>query len=289
MPNASRLCLVAVTLLLCACESELSIDLTDAPIDGATRVQLAVSAVELLGSDGTVTRIDSQYTDDFDMLDYRDGERLRLVDASGELKGRHVGLRLRLDDDNAFLRKDEDSTPIELLSAGEYATVDLDLDDGDARTLIVDLDLRFSLIDRRDTLGVYQMIPVIRVIDADRAGRIEGTIDANAIADADCRDGRAIGTGVAVYLYTGTGVTPGDYDADATVTPLAQPLAAADVREDAASGAWTYRFHYVQPGRYTLAWTCEADREHPQQDDDLSFRDAADVEVGEAQTVTVNF
>lgn len=287
MPVRLRIVLVAAALLVSACEGELVIDLTDAPIDGASRVELAVSSVELLGSDGNATTIDSEHTDSFDMLDYRDGERLRLVSADGELDGSYIGLRVRFDDDDAYVLRNGVSVPIELLSAGEYADVDLSLDDNDSTSLVVDLDLRFSLIDQVDALGVYQMIPVIRVIDADSAGSIEGTIEADEIADTDCRSGRDLGTGVAVYLYEGAGVTPSDYYDDSTVTNLAQPIGSADVAYD--DDAWSYRFHYVAPGSYTVAWTCEADDEQPRDDDGLLFRASADVSVGEAQTAVVDF
>lgn len=289
MPIRPGIALAAAALLLTACEGELVVDLTDAPIDGASRVQLAVSSVELLGSDGDVTTIGSEHTDSFDMLDYRDGERLRLVGADGELDGSYIGLRVRFDDEDAYLRKDDTSVPIELLSAGEYADVDLSLNDSSSTSLIVDLDLRFSLIDQVDALGVYQMNPVIRVIDADSAGSIEGTIDADEIADTDCRSGRDLGTGVAVYLYEGAGVTPSDYYDDSTVTNLAQPVGSADVAYADDGDAWIYRFHYVAPGSYTVAWTCEADDEQPREDDGLLFRASADVSVGEAQTATADF
>lgn len=284
-----RIVLAAAALLLSACEGELVVDLTDAPIDGASRVELAVSSVELLGSDGDTTTIDSEHTDSFDMLDYRDGERLRLVSADGELDGSYIGLRVRFDDDDAYVRMDGESVPIELLSAGEYADVDLSVDDNSSTSLVVDLDLRFSLIDQVDALGVYQMVPVIRVIDADSAGSIEGTIDADEISDSDCRSGRDLGAGVAVYAYEGAGVTPSDYYDDSTVTNLAQPIGSADVAYDDDGDAWTYRFHYVAPGSYTVAWTCEADDEQPREDDGLLFRASADVSVGEAQTAVVDF
>jgi len=276
-------------LLLSACEGELVVDLTDAPVDGASRVQLQLSAIELLASDGSVTTIEPDLTESFDMLDYRDGETLRVLGADGELDGTYIGLRLRFDDDDAYLRKDGSSVPIELLSAGDHASVDLTLDGSASVALIVDIDLRFSLTDAVDTLGVYQMVPVIRVVDADTAGSIEGTIDADAIADSDCREGRALGEGVAVYLYPDSGVTPADYYDDGSASTLVQPVGSADVAYVSASDRWIWRFAYVAPGSYTVAWTCEADAEHPREDDALLFRASADVTVTEAQTSSVEF
>ncbi|MFA5940369.1 MAG: DUF4382 domain-containing protein [Sinimarinibacterium sp.] len=290
MPYPRRLLLACSALLLTACEGELIVDLTDAPVDGARRVEMTVSSIELLGSDGDVTTIDPDYTDSFDLLDYRDGATLRLLAADGELDGGFIGLRLRFDDDASYVRDSSGtSVPLELLSAGEYADLSLDFDGTTSAALVVDLDLRFSLIDSIDELGAYQMVPVIRVVDADTAGSISGHIDTDLVADSDCRDDRDLGEGLAVYLYPGSDVTPADYYDDGTATSLVQPVGSTDVTYDSDTDSWGYAFHYVAPGDYTLAWTCAADDEHPREEDALLFQASAGVSVSEAGAVSVDF
>lgn len=289
-PFLHPLFLACSALLLTACEGELIVDLTDAPVDGARRVEMTVSAIELLDSEGDVTTIDPDYTSSFDLLDYRDGATLRLLAADGELDDSFIGLRLRFDDAESYVRDDSGtSIPLELLSAGEYAAVDLTFDGTTSASLVVDLDLRFSLIDSIDELGSYQMVPVIRVVDADTAGSVSGTIATDLVNNADCRDGRDLGTGVAVYLYPGSDVTPADYYDDGTATSLVQPVGSAAVSYDSDSDTWAYAFHYVAPGDYTLAWTCAADDEHPREADELPFQASANVTVGEAEAVSADF
>lgn len=290
MPTLRGLFLACSALFLSACEGELIVDLTDAPVDGARRVEMTVSAIELLDSDGDVTTITPDYTSSFDLLDYRDGTTLRLLSADGELDGSYIGLRLRFDDAESYVRDDSGtSVPLELLSAGDYADVDLTFDSTTSASLVVDLDLRFSLIDSIDELGSYQMVPVIRVVDADTAGSVSGTIATDLVDASDCRNGRELGAGVAVYLYPGTDVTPADYYDDGTATSLVQPVGSAAVAYDSDSDTWAYAFHHVAPGDYTLAWTCAADDEHPRTADELQFRASASVTVGEAEAVSAGF
>jgi hypothetical protein len=280
----------ATALLLSACEGELVVDLGTSDTDNAEQVVLAVPSVDLLNSSGSVVNLDTDHTASFNLLDYSDGDTLKLISADTDEDDDFIGIRPRIDDTDAYvLTADGDRIPIDVVTQGDYASLSFSLDDTHSVALAMQLELRFSLIDRVDSLGVYQLLPVVRVVDADSAGTLAGTIADTTIEDDDCRAGRTLGTGVAVYLYQGSGITPTDYVDSGTVVSTTPPIGSAGARRDASSGDWIYRFDDVAPGTYTLALTCEADAEDPTASDGLDFIASADTTVETAETTAVDF
>ena len=45
----------------------------------------------------------------------------------------------------------------------------------------------------------------------------------------------------------------------------------------------------VAPGTYTIAWTCEADGEHPDENDGLTFKNSETLTVSASATSSVTF
>ena len=62
-----------------------------------------------------------------------------------------------------------------------------------------------------------------------QAGTVTGLVAATFVESVDCQAGRTAGTGVAVYAFEGTGVTPNDYTGQAALVD------ADDVEPDPAS------------------------------------------------------
>lgn len=288
-PLLRCLCLMSAVLLT-ACESHFAVDLTVSTPDAVKTAQIAVTTIELLDSDGGVTSIDVDDSGEFDLTDYLDDNARRLLDADGELSSTYIGLRLRFNDSNAYvLDKDGVAAPIALLSSGEFADIDLELGEGQSRLYKVQLDLPFSLIDQVDALQTWQMIPVIRVVDADEAASISGTLPTDEIGDSDCREGRATGAGVAVYLFPGSDVTPADYYSGSLAANQVLPVGYAKAAYDGDTARWTYRFGAVSPGDYTVAWTCVADTDNPVQAEDLAFRASRNLSVEALATAVADF
>jgi hypothetical protein len=281
--------LLPALLLLSACEAELTVDLAASPPVTARSVVLGVDAVQALTAGGEIRNLDVDGLEAIDLGDYSDGTRLNLAGDRGEA-AYFTGWRPGFVTDTAYVEAADGSrTALTLEDEGAYAELDLSLDDDESATVVLTLELPFSLIDRRADLGQYQLRPVLRAALADSAGDLEGEI-ARAVLDASgCRQGRARGQGVAVYVYVGADRTPVDYYADGTVTRLHPPIATAPVRYDTASDRYGYAVHHLPPGDYTVALTCEADAEHPRQDDDLAFVEAHTVELDARGTAVVDF
>jgi hypothetical protein len=120
--------------------------------------------------------------------------------------------------------------------------------------LTIDFDLRQSIIPPQVPGGPYFLDPVLRMVETDRAGSIEGTVDPEV----------AIGDGCTpvVYGFTGTGVIPDDID---RVVP--EPITEGAVTPDNGSGEFRWSLNWLPAGDYTVALTCQGDLDRPDRDD----------------------
>lgn len=287
MPISRTLALLPASLLLAACEASLDVSLTDAPADQARQLLMTVNSVQLLQEDGGIVTLDADELR-FDLLDYRDGETLELVSRDGDVQGDYIGIRPVIETSDLDLTlANGGQAGVAVLAQPDFADLDFSLDDGEALSLVLDLDLRFSLVDDDD--GSYSLRPVVRAADRGNAALIEGEVDAALVGDDDCREGRSVGTGVAIYAFAGDDRTPNDYYDDGSIVAAQQPMASAPVAYEADSDSYRYRLHFIPPGDYTLALTCQADSERPDADDDLLFLDTLNISAGSGETVEADF
>ncbi|MGH8443696.1 MAG: hypothetical protein ACREVL_00455 [Solimonas sp.] len=284
-----RLGLVPALLLLGACQAQVSVDLAASAPSGASAVTLAVPYVDLEDSGGSAHNFDASDSSVFDALDYTDGDRRELI-SEDDVAATYTGVRARFDVDNAYVtQSDGTQVPITLAAQPDYVDVSLDVGDNDSATLILTLELPFSLIDRTDSEGDYELQPVLRVAKSDEAADLSGTIAKSVVEASACRAGRTAGAGVAVYLYSGSGVTPTDYYRSDTVVNTNQPVAVAFVAYSATDEAYDYTIRNLAPGTYTAAWTCQADDEQPDQNDSLVFKSSDDVTISSGTASTLDF
>jgi hypothetical protein len=103
------------------------------------------------------------------------------------------------------------------------------------------------------------------MLDANEFGAVSGTVATGTIVATGDPNGCAmddadLAVGNEVYVFAGSGVTPDDIDA---VDP--NPVAIAHVAQNAA-GSYVYRT-ILQPGTYTIAFTCQAGNDDPEVDE----------------------
>jgi hypothetical protein len=115
------------------------------------------------------------------------------------------------------------------------------------------------------------------VIEYPGVGTIEGEVAAALVHDETC-------TGAAVYVWEGSDAVPvdvsgTDYD----------PLAIALVRKDEGTGAYVYRAAFLPEGAYTLAFTCQAADDDPEEPDTLTFVGLENVAVATGVNAVHNF
>lgn len=273
-----RLALPWLCLALAACEARVNVELGTTDLDGVSAVRVALEGVDLLDQNGELRTLDSGSDDVFDLRDLTDGQSLVLIDSAEIEATSYTGIRLRFADSGHRIElEDGTEAALSIDSTAAFADLDVEVGEDETATVLATLDLRFSL--QQDS-GTYTLTPVLRAIDADSAASLSGTVNADAVEAASCRQGRVVGAGVAVYLF--------DRDADSLIDyrrDRSGPIASARVQS--SGSAYFYDLPNLAPGAYTLAWTCEADADAPDTDDGLSFQSSAPVTLtaGEAQVL----
>lgn len=284
MTTATRLAWLLPLVLLCGCDNKVTIDLTDGPTDGAQEIVLDLASVALITEDDEVVELDLEDGDPIDILAFQKGETFRLVDDRSLDEHRYVGIALQFDPDGSFLVDAAGAEiPIVTPTTITYADVDFEVDQDSEIRLVLDLNMRFSLIDNDPDGATLDLDPVLRAVDVDDAGTVTGSVAAAIVESTACQQGRDPGVGVAVYAFTGSGVTPADYDGQSNLVD------AANVELDTGTGEYRYELHFLEKGPYTLALTCEADADDPSLDDAITFESSADVTVNAGSTATLDF
>lgn len=273
--------LLPAAVLLGGCESQITVDLTDGPTDGAQEVVLDITHVALLTEGGQVVRMALDDPGPVDLLAFRNGETYRLVGDETIDPGTYTGIALDFAAGGSFVTLEDGSeavinTPV----TRDFADIDLVIGELDNERVVMDLNLRFSLVDTG--AGTYDLEPVWRAVLPAEAGAASGSVSSAIVEGTACRQGRPIGRGVAVYAFRGSSVTPNDYVGQASLVD------ADDVESDGASG-YQYELHHLPPGSYTLALTCEADEDDPATDDAVVFTATGNVSVTAGGTASLDF
>lgn len=271
-------------LLLVGCEGQVTVDMvTDAPANRSIQqVNASITGLEFLKDDGGTETLSFNDGQPVNLLDYLDGNALRLFTDEELPEGTYTGVRLTFEEDPAddpvVIDADGDSFPL-TIAEGDYAdlsfTIDEDESSEDAFTLT--MDLRQSLIFNDDD-DEYTLQPHLRSVEVGRSGEITGFVDIT------CPTGTALTDGGAVYLFTGQDVEPDDRDGAGV-----EPFATTDVFPT-TDGRQAYGLRFLPEGDYTIALTCEGDLESPDTDDsDMDFERTDNVQVDEDRTVRVDF
>lgn len=280
--SAAARWLPAAALALGGCESHITVDLTDGPTDGVQEVVLDITHVALRTDDGDIVRYALEEPGPVDVLALRNGETFRLVREREIDPDRYTGIALDFDSSGSFVTRDDGGqVTVNPPASRVFADLDLAVGEWESERLVLDLNLRFSLVDNGS--GTYDLAPVVRAVRPFEAGTVTGLVAATFVESTGCQAGRAAGTGVAVYAFDGSGVTPNDYTGQASL------IDADDVEADLASGEYRYELHFLPAGDYTLALTCQADADDPTSDDAVTFDSTANVSVPASSTVQLNF
>lgn len=281
----ARAALVTAVGLLAGCEGEVTMDLgTELPADpGVTQVVANVRGLEFTtGSGGTETLefTDSELIDFIDLADADDNGLLRLFTGETLSEGNYTGVRLLFDEDrldDAFVTtSDGREFPLNVADA-DPASLSFSVDDNDSssESFTLLLDLRKALRFDEDT-DEYTLTPVMRAVNSEDMSRIQGNVSVSCPAGDDLGEG-------AIYLFDGRDVAPDDIDGAGV-----EPFATAPVFTSQAGASFFYALRYLPAGDYTVAVSCIGNDEDPGEDEDLEFRNVVNVELDEAETITLD-
>jgi hypothetical protein len=272
---------------------QLSLGVTDAPVDDASSVVVQFSGVAFKRAGATAETVQnlSPSPRQLDLLQYQGGRAALLLDGVTLPAGDYEWIRLIVDNEPAVrdsyivLTSGQECE----LSVPSGAESGLKLNRGfnlpadGSVALTIDFDLRKSIHAPPGQQGSaaectqgYLMRPTLRIVADAEVGAIGGHVD-SALVTEGCLP--------KVYVFSGTGVVPDDIE-DASGTD-ADPLVVASVTVESGSTAYPYRAAFLPPGPYTVAVTCGDD--DATADDTLVFTGTQNVTVQTNLISTADF
>ena len=283
------------TLLVSGCSDNsnqstglVTLNITDAPVDEADAVMVQFSSVTLKSADNDDLIFDFDTPKSIDLLALQGVASQPLLENVKIPAGKYNQIRLAV---NAEFDSVMDSyitinsvdhelrvpsgsqsglklnTPFTVAAGSE----DISIADENA-VYTIDFDLRKSIVNPGGQPG-YFLKPVLRLVQNINTGSVGGSFDSNLLIGDSCSDEDPL-TGNAVYLFSGAGVTPDDFD-QIGVEPVTTSLVSFDID----SGIYSYEIGYLAEGEYTLAFTCAADLDDENDNANVAFDVVDDVVI----------
>jgi hypothetical protein len=261
----------------------MSLHLTDAPVDSASKVVVEFTGVELHPDGASTQRFDFDEPRQIDLLALTGGESTLLLDEVTLPAGRYGQLRLIVNADkeasDSYIELTDGSVHPLFIPSGNQSGLKLNKGfvvpaDGHA-SFTIDFDLRKSVTKPNGLDGAYILRPTLRLVDDAHIGAIAGSVAAEIVTTDGCSP--------AVYIYAGADVEPGD------VGSSTEPLSSAAVMLDEATGSFDFRAAFLLPGEYTVAFTCMAAADDPETVDEIEFSAPVTVTVAAGTTAKVDF
>ena len=260
--------LTASALGLAACGGgsagmgQLKMAVADAPVDGAQAVVVKFTGIELTGNGGNPVDITFTQPKTIDLLNQSGTASAVLFDQPIPA-GSYGQIRLLVvadgDPSNSYITLSDgtmhglqvpDSNGLKLVSGFTVPS-------GGVADFTIDFDLRKAITCPPGQVPACTLKPAMRLVDNTMAGNIQGAVS-NTLVPSGCTPG--------VYLYSGTVTAPEDMNSTAPTTDTNQPLA-SKVPVANSQPPYYYQFTLLPPGTYTVAFTCQAAQDNPDQAD----------------------
>jgi hypothetical protein len=250
-------------------DGNINIDITDSPTDQATSVVVEFTGVVAQPAAGKTVNYHFPTPVQIDLAQLQDGTSASLLQNLQLPAGHYRWLELEISATpgakDSSVTLDSGSVQGLVLAAGGQAGLRMDsgfdVQANEGSSFIVDFDARRSVLPPATGSTDFRLQPVLRMLDERAAGNIVGSVSGDLAAAAGCVP--------VVYVYRGTDTVPADLDsAAATAT---QPITEAPVAMDTVFGAYRFTAAYLPAGTYTLAFTCDADKDDPTRHDVLNF------------------
>ncbi len=272
-----------------ASNGTLSLNITDAPVDNASQVVVEFTGIEIQSSSGDRTEFNYATPKHIDLLALQGGRSEVILDNEVLPSGDYEWIRLKVNavcnviDSYIVFNGSTEKHSIQVPSgsqSGLKLVRGFNLAADGVADFTIDFDLR-NPVNTPNGKGKcscdYKLKPALRMVNNTEAGSISGTVHPTLINDPACTDGNV------VYVFDGLNAVPDDID---LIAP--DPVTSAMVTTD-VNGDYVYRASFLSPGDYTVAFTCQADDDDPEEDDVISFLEQANAVVTAGQVTTHNF
>lgn len=286
-PNWKTITMSLVTATaLVACNTDLggtgklSLNITDAPVDTASKVSVKFTGITLKHENSSPERHDFDEPREIDLLALQGEAFEELLTNQSVSSGRYQWIRLHVVTDrhttDSYIEINDSQYPLHVPSgsaSGLQLSGGFDVPDDGEASFTIDFDLRKSLVDPQNGEH-YFLKPALRLVDNSQIGHIRGTVDENLYCE---------GEGNAVYVFDGHDANLIDINTERDENPVTT----ANVSH--GGEAYTFSVGFLTAGDYTLAFTCDAGDDDPEDDDNLEFSTTLNTSVTAGETTQVTF
>lgn len=265
----------------------MSLSVADAPVDGAEKVVVAFSGVELIPNSGNPVTITFAAPKTIDLLN-DSGTASAVLFSQPIPPGSYGQIRLLVmadgDPSNSYIVMSDGSMHGLMVPSGAQTGLKLvsgfTVPSSGVVDYTIDFDLRQAIVCQPGLSPQCFLKPVERLVNNATVGNIQGQV-ANTLVTAGCTPG--------VYLYAGTVTAPEDMNSAAPAGDANQPIA-SNVPVATSTPPYYYQFTFLTPGSYTVAFTCQAAQDNPAQADPaVTFSPVkTGIAVAANQTTTVD-
>lgn len=252
----------------------LSIGITDAPVDEAAAVVIAMTEFEFkpVDEDEPPFRVAVEGAPrQLNLIDFTDGAAAIIIDGEEVPAGDYEWMRIYFDESLSYVQLETDGTmyPLFIPSGAQtgYKLVQgFTVPTNDEVTYMLDFDVRKSLLEPPglglvNGVRTFLLKPVVRMMNVADAGAVTGAVDPSLvdIMNERCLLAEPPLTGNAVYVFEGMDAVLDDVaDAEEPGDEFAGPLTSDVVDLNEENGDYEYHLMFLLPGTYTLAFTCSA-------------------------------
>lgn len=261
---------------------EVSMDITDAPTDKFTEVNIVFTGIILKPADGDEIEFVFDEPRELDLLSLQGGETATLLDEEEVDAGRYSWVRLTLDEDQSHVVLQDGQQKTLFIPSGSQTGLKLvsgfTVAADSSSRFTIDFDARKSIVNPQgNPQGAdYFLKPALRLVDNQEVGSIAGTVDASTVIQTQCDDSSTY-TGM-VYIFKEHNAALDDLGSDN------EPLMAVPVSDEKVPGNFTYRAAFLTEGDYTVSYSCSPDDNDL--NENLEFEDSQNVSV-EANDVSI--
>jgi hypothetical protein len=259
----------------------------DAPVDGAQAVLVKFTGVELTGNGGNPVQITFAQPKSIDLLNQSGTASAVLFDQpipAGSYGQIRVMVVADGDPSNSYITLSDGTMHGLRVPSGFETGLKLvsgfTVPSSGVVDYTIDFDLRKAITCPTGQAPVCTLKPTEKLVDNTTVGNIQGVVD-NTLVPNGCTPG--------IYLYSGTVTAPEDMNSTAASSDTNQPQA-SKVPVANSQPPYYYQFTFLPSGTYTVAFTCQADQDNPDQADSaVKFNPVKSaITVAAKQTVTVN-
>lgn len=263
---------------------EVSMDITDAPTDQFSEVNIVFTGIVLKPANDEQIEFTFGEPRVIDLLSLQGGEVETLLDGEEVAAGQYSWVRLTLDVDQSHVIENGLQKKLFIPSGAQTGlklvggfTVVAD----STSQYTIDFDVRKSIVDPQgNPQGAdYFLKPALRLVSNEEVGSIAGTVDASTMIQTQCAN-PSLYTGM-VYVFEGPNAALNDLGSNN------EPLMAVPVSDDQVPGNYTYKAAFLTEGNYTVGYSCSPDDNDL--DENLVFEGSRNVSVEADAISTANF